>query len=80
MSKGDQGYTVVDTLPGGGDFPDWAKGMWYRGYAHRSIPDTGVYKESKLLPRSGVSQANEAIIGIGMAGLAVAALTRIAGY
>ena len=77
MTAGDQGYTQVDTLPGGGDYPDWARGMWYKGYAHRYIPDTGVYTPGKLLPRSAGSQANEALLGLGMAGLAVAALSRV---
>jgi len=76
MGAGDQGYTQVDTLPGGGDYPDWARGMWYKGYAHRYIPDTGVYTPGKLLPRSAGSQANEALL-VGVAGLAVAALSRV---
>ena len=71
------GYTIVDTYPGGGDVPDWARGNWYKGFAHREIPDTGVFTPGKLLPRSGSSQANEALIGLGIAGLAATALSRI---
>ena len=41
-------YTEVSTYPGGGDWPDWARGTWYKGFAHREIPDTGVYKQMLL--------------------------------
>ena len=82
-ARPDDGYSMVDLYPETGDVPDWAKGTWYqasdgRRYAHREMLDTGVRRMTKLLPRTGSEQANEAVIGLGVAALAVATLSRIA--
>ena len=68
-------YTEVSTYPGGGDWPDWARGTWYKGFAHREIPDTGVYKQMLQLPRGVGAQANEAVLGLGMAAALAGALS-----
>ena len=73
-----QGYTEVHTYTGAGeDLPNWANGTWYKGFSHREIPDTGVFKMSQLLPRSHGAQANEALFMLGAAGLSVAVLSRV---
>jgi hypothetical protein len=83
MSGQAYGYTEVDTYPDAGSgIPEWATGTYYQSaggqaYAHREIPDTGVFQQMKLLPRSSSSQANEALAVLGIAGLTVTALSRV---
>jgi hypothetical protein len=83
MSGQALGYTQVDAYPdGGAGIPDWATGTYYQSaggqqYAHREIPDTGVYQQLRMLPRSSSSQANEALVLLGLAGITVTALSRV---